>query len=68
MNSGAPLGATRFAIYCNRQVAAALDRQALNKTNVLLRMEEWDGRPVTTFRGIPIRIVDRLLNTEARIT
>ena len=67
-NSGAPLGATRFAIYCNRQVAAALDRQALNKTNVLLRMEEWDGRPVTTFRGIPIRIVDRLLNTEARIT
>ncbi len=62
------MGATRFAIYCNRQVAAALDRQALNKTNVLLRMDEWDGKPVTTFRGVPIRVVDRLLTTEARIT
>lgn len=62
------VGANRFAIYCNRQVAAALDRQALNKTNVLLRMDEWDGKPVTTFRGVPIRVVDRLLTTEARIT
>lgn len=61
-------GATRFAIYCNRQVAAALDRQAMNKSNMLLRIEEWDGRPVTTFRGVPIRVVDRLLTTEARIT
>lgn len=61
------VGANRFAIYCNRQVAAALDRQALNKTNVLLNMEQWDGRPVTTFRGVPIRVVDRLLNTEARV-
>lgn len=61
-------GATRFAIYCNRQVAAALDRQAMNKSNMLLRIEEWNGRPVTTFRGVPIRVVDRLLTTEARIT
>jgi hypothetical protein len=61
-------GATRFAIYCNRQVAAALDRQAMNKTNMLLRIDEWDGQPVTTFRGVPIRVVDRLLSTEARIT
>jgi hypothetical protein len=61
-------GANSFAIYCNRQVAAALDRQAMNKSNVLLRIEEWNGKPVTTFRGVPIRIVDRLLTTEARIT
>ena len=61
------LGATRFAIYCNRNISAALDRQALNKTNVLLRYSEWDGKPVTTFRGIPIRTVDKLLNTEARV-
>lgn len=62
------LGATRFAIYCNRQVAAALDRQAMNKTNLLLSIGEFDGKPVTTFRGVPIRVVDRLLTTEARIT
>lgn len=62
------LGATRFAIYCNRQVAAALDRQAMNKTNLLLSIGEFDGKPVTMFRGVPIRVVDRLLTTEARIT
>jgi hypothetical protein len=62
------LGANRFAIYCNRVISSALDRQALNKSNVLLQMEQWDGKPVTTFRGIPIRTVDQLLSTEARIT
>jgi hypothetical protein len=44
-----------------------LDIQALNKTNVLLKYEEWDGKPVTTFRGIPIRTCDQILNTEARV-
>lgn len=64
--SGA-VGATSFAIYCNRPVASALDRQAMNKTNVLLNMTEWNGKPVTMFRGVPIRVVDQLLSTEARV-
>jgi hypothetical protein len=62
------LGGGRAAIYCNRVIATYLDLQALNKTNVLLRMDEWDGKPVTTFRGVPIRTVDALLSTESRIT
>ena len=57
----------RFAIYVNRTVYGALDRQAQNKTNVLLKMEEWDGHVILTYRGIPIRIVDALLNNEARV-
>lgn len=57
----------RSAIYCNRTVATYLDLQAMNKTNVLLKMEEWNGESVTTFRGIPIRIVDAIVNTEARV-
>jgi len=57
----------RFAIYVNRIVYGALDRQAQNKTNVLLKMEEWDGHVILTYRGIPIRIVDALLNTESRV-
>ena len=61
------VGASRFAIYCNRPVASALDRQAMNKSNVLLNLTEWDGRPVTTFRGIPIRVVDSILSTESRV-
>lgn len=58
----------RAAFYCNRDVATWLDIQALNKTNVQLRMQEFDGVPVLSFRGIPIRTVDKLLSTEARIT
>ena len=57
----------RSAIYVNRTIATYLDLQAMNKTNVLLKMEEWDGEAVTTFRGIPIRIVDALVNTESRV-
>jgi len=54
-------------IYCNRTVRTYLDIQAVNKTNVLLKFEEWHGKAVTTFRGIPIRTVDAILNTESRI-
>jgi hypothetical protein len=58
----------RAVIYCNRVVRTYLDLQAMNKTNVLLRIEEFEGKPVTTFRGIPIRTCDALLNNEAQIT
>lgn len=57
----------RTVIYTNRTVSTFLDLQATNKTNVLLQLSEFNGRPVTTFRGIPIRTVDAILNTESRI-
>lgn len=57
----------RSAIYVNRTLGTYLDLQAMNKTNVLLKMEEWDGESVTTFRGVPIRNVDALLDTESRV-
>lgn len=62
-----PMGGSKMAIYVNRTIATYLDLQALNKLNVLLTMGEFDGRPVTMFRGIPIRTVDQLLSTEARV-
>ncbi len=66
--SDAPeLAPGRACFYCNRTVATWLDIQAMNKTNMLLRLDEYDGKPRTTFRGIPIRICDQLLNTEARV-
>lgn len=58
----------RLAIYANRTIRTWLDIQALNKTNVLLSFGEWDGRPVTRFRGVPIRTCDALLNTESAVT
>jgi hypothetical protein len=39
----------------------------MNKTNVLLRIEEFNGKPITTFRGIPIRTVDAVLSNEAQV-
>ena len=58
----------RTAIYCNRVIRTYLDLQAMNKTNVLLRIEEFDGKPITTFRGIPVRTCDAILNNEAQVT
>jgi hypothetical protein len=57
----------RVVIYCNRVIRTYLDLQAMNKTNVLLRLEEFNGKVVTTFRGIPVRTCDAILNTEARV-
>ena len=67
-----PPGGTRpgqinTAFYCNRSMRTALDIQAMGKANALLTIETRDGRPYTAFRGIPIRICDQLLNTEARV-
>jgi hypothetical protein len=64
---GGQMSMGRAALYCNRTIRTYLDIQALNKTNLLLRFEEWDGKPITTFRGIPIRTVDQLVSTEARV-
>ena len=58
----------RTVIYCNRVIRTYLDLQAMNKTNVLLRLEEFDGKVVTTFRGIPVRTVDAILNNETQVT
>jgi hypothetical protein len=57
----------RTIIYANRVVRTYLDLQAMNKTNVLLRIEEFEGKPITTFRGIPVRTCDAILNNEARV-
>lgn len=55
------------AIYVNRTVREYMDIQAIRDKNVLLRPTEYGGEPIVEFRGIPIRVVDQLLSTEARI-
>lgn len=57
----------RSAFYCNRTIMAALDLQAQNKTNALLTIEQWAGRPTLTYRGIPVRCADALLTTETQV-
>lgn len=55
----------RAAFYMNRTVREMLDIQAMNKSNVQLKIDEYDGVFRTTFRGVPLRTVDAILNTEA---
>lgn len=57
----------RAAIYCNTAVMEALDAEAQEHTNVRLRYTEVEGKEVLTYRSMPIRETDSLLNTEARV-
>lgn len=57
----------RLMLYCNRIIRTYLDLQAMNKTNVLLRFEEFNGKVVTTFRGIPVRTCDAIIANEAQV-
>lgn len=62
----------KIAIYCNRDVLEALDALATNAgasdNFVRLKPMEIEGKEVMTYRGIPIRETDALLNTEAQVT
>jgi len=65
-------GMGRGAFYMNRTIYSMLRVQALNKSNNALSIEKGlsqFGTPMNwlSFMGVPIRRVDQLLNTEARV-
>lgn len=65
-------GMGRAAFYMNRTVFSMLRIQALNKSQNAIAVQNGlnqFGTPQnwTTFEGIPLRRVDQLLNTEARV-
>jgi len=57
----------RLAIFCNRAVMTYLDIVAMKKNNVRLTIDEWQGKKITHFWGIPILRCDAILNTESQI-
>jgi len=61
-----------LAIYCNRDVLEALDALATNAgasdSFVRLKPMEIEGKEVMTYRGIPIRETDAIINTEAVVS
>ena len=65
---GTKPGQVNTAFYCNRTVRAALDIQAMAKTNNFLTIETRDSKPYTAFRGIPIRICDQITNAEGNVS
>ena len=65
-------GMGRPVFYMNRTVYSMLRIQALNKSNYALSVEKGLSQFGTamswlTFNGVPLRRVDQLLNTEARV-
>lgn len=65
-------GMGRFAFYMNRTVYSILRLQALQKSNYALSIEKGlnqFGTPQSwmSFEGVPLRRVDQILNTEARV-
>lgn len=62
----------RAAIYCNSGVLEALDALATNNGSsdnyTRLAYREVEGGEILTYRGIPIRQCDAILNTEAAVS
>lgn len=53
--------------YVPRSVREMLDIQALNKATYGITIETFDGKPITMFRGIPVKTCDQMLETEAAV-
>lgn len=62
------MGSGRPVIYVNETIKTWLDIMAGEKSNVQLSIDNYAGRPVTTFWGIPIRKCDGIISTEAQVT
>jgi len=62
-----PAPGIRPVFYTNRTGRHWMDVQAMRDRNVLLRIDDYAGRVVDGYRGIPIKISDQLLTTESRV-
>ena len=57
----------KTVIYVNDTIETYLHLQAMNKTNVNLTIDEFAGKPVVKFLGIPVKCCDQILDTEAQV-
>lgn len=68
-SGGAP--GARQVIYCNKDILEALDALSTNDGSsdsfIRLRPMEIEGQEVLTYRGIPIRETEAIVNTEALV-
>lgn len=60
-------GKGKTALYGNRDLLSQFDVWALDKSNGFYYQENISGGPVAVFQGIPIRLVEQILSTEAAI-
>ena len=58
----------KAAFYVNRAVKTWGDIQAMEKTTLAFQsVVDAQGQPFLSFRGVPVRLTDQLLNTETRV-
>lgn len=70
-NPGLGVAGARQVIYANATVIEALDALSTNQTanpGLFLKPMELEGKEVLSYRGIPIRQADALLNTESLVS
>jgi hypothetical protein len=63
-----PSPGVRPVYYCNRTLRRFMDIQGMRNRNVLLTINDYAGKPVTSLNGIPLRISDQLLITEGVVS
>lgn len=68
MLNNLPYKGAGAVIYCNTTVKTQMDIDAKDKTNVNYTSKDAWGVPTTHFRGVPVRQVDAILNTESAVT
>lgn len=61
-------GNVKQAIYVNKTIRTWMRIQIANKSNMHLTYEDFAGKRVVAFDGIPVRVCDQILNTESAIT
>lgn len=68
IENGGMVSLGRTVIYANRDVIEALDAATTEDNKVLLKPTEVEGKEILTYRGLPIRETDALINAEAALT
>lgn len=63
-----PAPGIRPVMYMNRTGMHWCQVQAMRDRNVLLRINDYAGIPTDSWRGIPFKLSDQLLNTESTIS
>lgn len=58
----------KTVIYCNRKIRTFLQKQAMNKENVHLTIDQVGGKPFVSFLGIPVRTCNKIVCTEDAVS
>jgi hypothetical protein len=63
-----PMAGEGAKMYVNRKLKAQMDIMAYDKTNAAFNYMEVQGKVITTFFGMQIRLAEGLINAETKVT